>query len=91
MKEEKDFFDKDFFDDELLNNESAKTSSLNKPSPASRQFPKIFLVTLLFSIIFGALGGFAFVQLYWENQLDQLLKNLKIESPIIKKETIVQN
>ncbi len=91
MKEEKDFYDKDFFDDELLSNEPAKTSSLNKPSPASRQFPKIFLVTLLFSIIFGALGGFAFVQLYWENQLDQLLKNLKIESPIIKKETIVQN
>ncbi len=78
--------EKDFLDDELI-----ESSRPEKPSVVSKRFPSIFLATLLLSIIFGAVGGFAFVQLYWENQLDQLLKNLKIESPIVKKETIVQN
>ncbi|MCD6429082.1 trypsin-like peptidase domain-containing protein, partial [bacterium] len=57
----------------------------------SGSFPAIFLMMLLLSFVFGVGGGFVFVNFYWQKQLPKIFEGLNIGTPIIKKETIVQN
>jgi len=57
----------------------------------SGSFPAIFLMMLLLSFVFGVGGGFAFVNFYWQKQLPKIFEGLNIGTPIIKKETVVQN